>query len=55
MLHIFSESLEEAQRFVKYNGHGDLGELLFNKKMETVMVNIHGERICCCLYRTRTW
>ena len=39
MLHIFSESLEEAQRLIKYNWHGDLGEFLVNKKMETDVQN----------------
>ena len=39
VLHIFSESLEEAQRLIKYNWHGDLGEFLVNKKMETDVQN----------------
>lgn len=26
ILHIFSESLERAQRLIKYSWHGDLGE-----------------------------
>lgn len=32
MLHVFSEALQEAQRLIKYDGHRNLGEFLFNKK-----------------------
>lgn len=55
MLHIFSESLQEAQRLIKYNWHGDLGQFLFHKKMETVMSHRHVKLTCCHFYLTCSW
>lgn len=55
MLHILGESLEEAQRLVKYNWHGDLGEFLVNRKMETVMSKIHSKPTRCRLDITCSW
>lgn len=55
MLHVFGESLQEAQRLIKYHWHGDLGQFLFHKKMETVMSHRLGKLTCCHIYLTCSW